>query len=485
MATGSFIKAVTNAIAAHHLLAASDKILVGVSGGPDSMALLHALHTLCQASAWPLAVGHLNHKLRPEANDEEAFVGRAATRLGLPFFSATADVAGHCRRRRCSLEEAGRTLRHRFLARTAMANGFSVIALGHHADDNAEWMLMSLLRGSGRQGLSGIPMTRRVRDDGFPGKTVRLIRPLLGLQRREIAAYLSKEKIPSVTDASNQDLRHRRNRIRHELLPLLRCHYNPNIVEVLNRVATLNRDEESWAAPMAQELFTKALESESAACARLSRAVVVDSPPALQRRIIRLALARVKGNLHGISLKHVDMARDLLRRETGSARIDLPGCIRVRVENAQVVFSRETCPLRRTPPLNPQPAFSHCLPAPGTIDVPELGMAVTATVLPAALLPDVRNAGHQVAFFDMDAISFPLVIRSIRPGDRFNPFGQPGSQKVKKFFIDHKVPPARRSCTPVMACRDHIIWLMGYRTDDHVKITDSTRNILKVRFTLA
>jgi tRNA(Ile)-lysidine synthase len=471
-------------IAGHGMINRNDAVLAAVSGGPDSMALLHLLGALASANGFRLGVAHLNHGLRPgAAASDEALVRRTAETMSLPYYTETADVRGAREARGGSLEEVAREVRYRFLEKTADTHGFNVVALGHHADDNAELVLMNLLRGSGPTGLSGMPPVRQFRSDGSGRGDIRLIRPLMEVRREEILSYLSENDIPFALDSSNQDLRHRRNRIRHELLPLLRERYNPNIVETLNRTAELLRAEETWTGSLLAPLPTS-----DGSGIPLSRDHLRNAHPGYGRRLIRGAIEGVKGNLRRITLRHVDAVLALALRPDPSGSLDLPDRIRVAARGDALLFTREECPLRQVPSdgiTEGAAGFEHLLNAPGTLFIPELPARLRATPLPPGARPELRNAGHRTAFFDMETVSFPLTVRNPRPGDRFTPLGMTGRQKIKKFFIDHKIPADERSRWPLLESRGEVIWVMGCRMDDSVKITAATRQVLKVELDLA
>lgn len=487
--TTRLVRTVEQTLAAHGMIAEGEAVLVAVSGGPDSMALLHVLQSLAALKKIRLGIAHLNHGLRPgEAESDEALVHRTASAAGLPYFTEKADVSAVRRTRGLSMEEAAREVRYRFLEKTARANGYSTIALAHHADDNAELVLMNLLRGSGPLGLAGMPPKRLLGTAGPKENEIYLIRPLFEIRRKDILAYLSENSIPSATDKTNFDLRYRRNRVRSELMPLLRRRYNPNIVDTLNRTAQILRSEKEWIDSLLVSEIESPDPSEPAFAPSLSKARICESHHAKARRLVRMAIEKAKGNLRRIGFGHVDAVLALAERPDGIGSLDLPDRIRVTLHPEQIVFTKETAPLRAVRPEQPGKEtvfFEHLLGGPGRIFIPEIAMTVRATVLPSDTIPGLRSAGHHVAFFDMETISFPLTVRNPRPGDRFIPLGMTGRQKIKKFFSDHKIPVARRACCPVLESEGRPIWLMGYRMDDTVKITAGTKQVLKVEFSLA
>ena len=300
----NLLQTVVRTIGRHGMFTPGDNILAGVSGGPDSVALVHILVRLAERFSLSIGIAHLNHCLRGRESDRDArFVAELAKRMRLPCYSARKDVERGRQARKLSPEEAARRARYEFFEETAARHRFDKIALGHHADDNAELVLMYLLRGSGPVGISGIPPMR----DG------RYVRPMMDLNRRRIIEFLSENSISYITDSSNTDTRYLRNRIRHQLIPLLRNDYNPDISGTLNRLADILRAEESWLAATVRELFDRCLLAEDPDRVILSVPELRKMAAAPRRRVIRMAILRVKGNLRRIGLVHVDrLAMEIL-----------------------------------------------------------------------------------------------------------------------------------------------------------------------------
>ncbi|MBW2620551.1 MAG: tRNA lysidine(34) synthetase TilS, partial [Deltaproteobacteria bacterium] len=244
------LRTVEQTITTYGMLKPGDSVLIGVSGGPDSVALFHVLLTLASRFSLRIGVAHLDHCLRQNDSDKDAeFVASLAARFDIPCYIHKANVRKYQLENKLSLEEAARRVRHTFLNRVAEKNSFNKIALGHHFDDNAELVLMNLFRGSGPLGISGIPPVR----DG------KIIRPLIRSNRSEIIAFLDKNGIKYISDSSNRDTRFLRNRIRHDLIPLLKTSYNPKITQNLNRLASIVRSEEEWIEDVIHPLFKKAV----------------------------------------------------------------------------------------------------------------------------------------------------------------------------------------------------------------------------------
>ena len=483
----NLFKTVVRTIEQHGMFEPGDRVLAGVSGGPDSVALVHILVRLAERFSLTIGIAHLNHCLRGLESDRDArFVAELAKRLHLPCYSTRKDV-GRCRQAwKLSPEEAARRARYEFFEETAARHRFNKIALGHHADDNAELVLMYLLRGSGPLGISGIP----------PVREGRYVRPMMELGRRRIIEFLSENSISCITDSSNTDTRYLRNRIRHQLIPHLRNEYNPDISRTLNRLADILRAEEAWLAPTVRELFGRCLLTEGPDRVVLSVPELRKMTVAPRRRVIRTAILQVKGNLRRISLAHVDrLALEILNGDAGAARTaHLPARMRATRTGSELCIVLEKTPLRQANPSPPALLFHYQVAGPmdrlnrmDHIDlwVEEISRRLRFSVIAADAAGDWTKAPPDTAFFDLAEIRFPLVVRNVRNGDRFTPLGLKGTQKLKAYFINNKIPiQARRRC-PILVSREEIIWIAGHRVADSARVTASSKNLLRVQLLLA
>ncbi|WP_419662550.1 tRNA lysidine(34) synthetase TilS [Desulfosarcina variabilis] len=470
---------VKRALVAYHMLIPGDRVLVGVSGGPDSMVLLDLLYRLASDFKISLGVAHLNHGLRGACAAHDARIARqAATRLGLPFYMVRADVARVRQGLKLSLEEAARRVRYAFFKKIMRDANFSKLALGHHLDDNAEQVLMAILRGSGPLGLAGIA----------PLRQNRILRPLIQVRRSQIEAYAEKNDIPWATDASNQDLRLMRNRIRHHLLPLISSAYNPRIQRQLSQLADVMRTEEEWIDGLITPAYTDAIVGHKEGSLIFNTNALKRMHPALLRRLIRRALFDVCGTLRRISFAHIQDVQWLIWKGTDGKSVHLPRGIRVCINQNQLQISRVKDyrrPVDRqnlADPVGKQidvPLFLPC-----TIQFDPMGIGMTFFACGPDQVPPWQKIGPHQAFFDMDRLRLPLTLRSKRPGDRFIPLGGKGSQKVKKYFIDHHISRKDRVDTPILSDQRQPVWLVGHRIDDRVKVTSATSKILAAEFFL-
>jgi tRNA(Ile)-lysidine synthase len=473
------LRTVRQTIAAHRMFAAGDSVLVAVSGGADSVVLAQVLVTLAGDYSLRLAVAHLNHSLREKAADRDAeFVAAFARRLNLPVYIEKKDVRAYQRRRRLSLEEAARQVRYEFFNKVAARCGFNKIALGHHGHDNAELVLMNLLRGSGPLGLSGI----------MPVRDGKIVRPLIGLKRSDIRAYIAEKNLPHVTDASNADTSLRRNRIRHQLIPELENNYNPAIVDTLNRLGSIMRAEDEWIEDHLSPVFKKCAAVKRSGAVSLDIARLRPLATAAQRRIVRKAIFCVKKDLRRITLLHVDAVLNLVEKGPEHGCLNLPQGIQAARNAAELTIaagrpSPSTNQGRRAGPGTAD--YQYTIRRPGTLGIQEAGVFITLTEIGVEDVPELKNIGRRLAFFDRASLQFPLVVRNIRPGDRFSPLGLNGSQKVKKYFNAHKIPGLQRRKCAVLLSEGRIIWLVGHQIDNCVKLGPHTRQVLKAELLLA
>ena len=452
------------------MITPGDVVLVAVSGGPDSMALFHVLRELAPRWDLSLAIAHLNHGLRPGAADREAvFVHNTAQKYKVPFLSDTIslDPTGG------SIEERARRIRYSFLLKTAQGHGCNKIALGHHADDNAEAVLMHLFRGSGIRGLGGIPP---VRDPG-------IIRPLIAARRGDILDYLKSRSIGYMHDASNEDQRFLRNRIRHGLMPLLVEAFNPNIVAVLNRTAALCREEEAWFHRYLTPIIDSLPMRMDDQVLEMEKGPLLAAHPVVRRRLVRELLQRWQGHLQRLTAAHVEGVVALMTASAAKGWINLPDGIVARCTDRNLQFLKSG---RRPPDRNPE-VPSYVYPIESLRDIPvEIGLATAGTLCLTLAQPPPREAlvsGPPTrAWFDIQALRFPLVIRNLRPGDRMAPLGMQGRrQKVKEVLINAKIPSPKRRRLPLLVHgQDAILWIGGVRRSREALITESTRQALRV-----
>ena len=470
---------VERTLTAHAMLAPGDRVLVGVSGGPDSMVLIHLLSRLAPVLRIRLGVAHLNHCLRGALAEKDAeVVCKAASELGYPCHCGHAKILKVKRQLGLSVEDAARRVRYAFFKKTMIDAGYNKLALGHQMNDNAEQVLLALLRGAGPRGLAGIA----------PVRDSHIIRPLIDTRRSQIEIFAAKNKITYVTDESNVDRLFLRNRIRQGLLPLLAADYNPRIEAHLNRLADIMRCQEDWIEGVVKIHYKKVSMKSTQGTIDLSVGSLRQAHPALGRRLVRMALEDLAGSLQRVRFSHVQAVLDLATGDKGEKTCHLPGSIRARRSYDRLVLSMAT-PFRKRRALagsekKAAPKTTISGPFPATVEILAMGIGMRFSPSHPGHLPAWNTMNRNRADFDMDRLSLPLTVRPVLAGDRFKPLGAGGSQKIKKFFIDHKLSRHLRAMTAVLADQQRIIWLVGQRIDDQVKVTTKTSKVLSVEFFL-
>ncbi|HHV76108.1 MAG TPA: tRNA lysidine(34) synthetase TilS [Syntrophothermus lipocalidus] len=448
------LRKVRQFIVQHNLISPGELVVVGVSGGPDSVALLHLLDLLGKEEGFSIHAAHLNHGLRPEADEEEEFVKELAKSLGLGCTIGRAKVREEARAGRRSVEEAGRQARYAFFIRVAEELKADKVATAHHMGDQAETVLMHLLRGSGLKGLGGISPRRGI-----------FIRPFLAVSRADIMSYLQENRLDYCLDASNYDWDYLRNRIRHQLIPLLEKEYNPNIVTSLCQLATVARDEDMAMEEMAVKAFKETARPEAGGLV-LSLETMQVLPVAVQRRVILLALKQLGGE-QGWEMKDVQSVLELARKAGSDKQICVGKNIWAKKSYGRIIVrvGRE-----KTHP------FRYFLEVPGKTYIEEIKAELVCRLRKRE---DVWPSQDFVCL-DWDKLKKPLEVRSRRPGDRFRPLGLGGTKKLQDFLVDSKVPVEERDRVGLLACEDEIYWVIGYRLDERAVIDSTTKQVLVV-----
>ena len=465
-------------------VAPGDRCAVALSGGPDSVALVHLLAEGAGGFGVPVAgVAHLHHGLRgADADGDAAFCRALATRLGLPVHEGRVDVAALARERRCSIEAAGHAARMAFYAEARAALGATLVATGHTANDRAESVLMHLARGAGLRGVASL----RPRS-GF------VVRPLLDVTRAEVEAYLAERQLESRTDASNRDIAFTRNRVRHLVLPALAEHLSPRVVDALARAADLAAEDEAVLADLAEARRAHVVREDGPARV-LDLAALNAEPLAVRRRLVERALVEVAGT-RAAALFHVDELVALAGASRPGASVSLPGAV-AEVGPRTIAVRRVPRGAHRSgrgPAEGPASAgretgstFSECqIPVPGVLQERRRGWEFTARAEPpmAPVVARALSAGGRVAVLDPERVTLPLSVRTRRPGDRVRPFGMAGRRKLQDVFVDARVPRAARDEVPlVVDATGRIVWVVGHCLAEDVRVSDHTTGVLLLEF---
>jgi tRNA(Ile)-lysidine synthase len=405
-----------------------DRILIGVSGGADSTALMFILREL----GYEFAIAHLNHRLRgAESEQDEAFVKGLGQELGIEVFTESADLS----RNAGNLEASGRNARRSFFKALMQTQGFTKMALAHHREDRVETFLLHLLRGAGTEGLVSMsPVAGQI------------VRPLIEVSRADLEGYLTGLGRNWRTDATNSDISFSRNRLRHEIIPRLASLFNSRLVESLSRTIHVLEDEDSWM----KELTATWLEITRDE-AGLDVGALNTLPVALVRRILRQALSADGGHLTDITFEHIEAMRGLLEEGKSGKSLDLPGGTIVRREFHRLVFTRSGAEIAE---------FSYDLPIPGCVRIPELGRSFRAECVDMAREEAPNQAAERV-FVDGDGLGACVKIRNWKPGDYYRPAGWPAG-KVKKLFQKARIPRSQRNRWPILASESGVIWVTSF-----------------------
>ena len=452
------------------LVSSGDKIVVGVSGGVDSIALLHVLHLFSKTKNYDLVVAHINHMARGgESYVDADFVKDAAEKLGLPFFLKEIDVEDKKVQFKKSFQETARLIRYQFFDETLKAVGGNKIALGHSADDRVETILMNIIRGSGLKGLVGIPQVRG-----------NIIRPFWEIYRKELASYLKVSKIPFRNDLSNNDRKYLRNRIRHELIPCLET-YNPNIKIKLQEMSEIVGEDDALLSQMTRDIFSKKIsgpeENEKNIYWKIDE--FLSHPVSLRQRLVRETFCRIAGNMLYITAHHVREVNDLFNFPKVGKTLNIPRNIKVTCSYDSVVFQQTMENPREN--ISEKESFPTPILIPGFTELTEGQIRVETQILEGKREYSSLNPNMQ-AFLDLEKTGFIIKARFFRSGDRFRPLGVLGNKKLKSFFIDSKIPRHVRHKIPILTNdKDDIIWVYGQRIGHFYRVTDKTKKILFVQ----
>lgn len=440
-----------------NLFSTGETVVVAVSGGADSVALLDIL-TRFDTERLKLIVAHLNHCLRgAESNEDERFVAALAARYHIPFLSIRVDVASFAAAERLSLEDAGRQARYAFFREVARRHGATSIALAHHMDDQAETVLIRLLRGSGGAGLSAMSAV---------GDNM-LKRPLLKVTRAELERYLRERVLSWRTDSTNADTAILRNSIRHELIPLLKK-YNPKVTERLAATAEILASDEELLDQLTDETFKRLACSEDESV-RLGIASLLGERRGLRLRLYRHALRELRGDLMRIALTHLEAIDRLVASNRPNACLNLPDDLRVERSYDELRFTSAMKPIGQSWEMTVSGEGSHPLPN---------GMTLNVQRVPRPA--DLVTGSEKISYVSAEAAPFPWLVRPFAAGDRFTPLGLNGSQKVKELFINKKLPPHERSRVPLVFSEGDVIWVAGVRLAEKGRVKPAAGAVLRL-----
>ncbi len=464
MTLSNLYNKVLGTINKYQMIERGDKVVVALSGGPDSVALTCILKDLQPELEITLCAAHLNHSIRVvEADEDEKFTRKLATILDIPLVTKKVNVLQYKNKHKMSVEMAAREVRYHFLLETARDLDATRIATGHTANDQAEEVFLNLIRGAGPAGLSGIPPIR----DGI------FIRPLIRCFKSELIAYLNKIKIPFRIDSTNIDKKYLRNRIRHDIFPRL-LKINPQLIGTLSKTAEILRDEETFWETYISKLARKILKSD-----QKTRTISIDLTSfqelhvAIQRRILRFAISTLAGRVWGIGYDRIEEILSMCNTDKNTGTIHLHGGI---------IVERRGKKLFVYTPHSGDVCFDAEIPQPGTYTITQPFEAKITIKIQDNAPRNFTELGSKEAIMDADKVKFPLRIRSFQPGDRFIPLGLGKTKKLQDFFVDEKVPRHMRPYVPILIDKEKIIWIIGHRIDDRVKVTPETKRTIYMRW---
>lgn len=429
-----------------------DKIIAGVSGGPDSVCMLSILAELAKEMQFELIVVHINHMLRDVADEEEEYVKNLSLQLGVPFFSKKADVHSLSKEWKLSCEEAARKVRYDFFYEILGKTGANKIAVAHNANDHVETMLLNLIRGSGLDGLCGIQ-----RNNG------EIIRPLLEISREEIEEYLKERKITARIDATNFEEVYTRNKIRNRLLPYL-TELNPNILSTLYRTSEILNDVRC----ILREVTEKEYQQIKKATGILDKTRFLALSPELCREVLRLAIWEFHGNRKDISYENLQNAVRILENAQSGTVVELLKDLKIKVEYENICFLRE---------LELRKSYEYELKVPGITMIPETGKKITAEIVSVNQVENVAFSKNKVVL-DVAKTGKKLYVRNKRSGDFFYPTGMSGKKTLKKFFSDLKISEKERNEWPILTTEKEVVWIIGKRLSRKFLKEESTKEVI-------
>ncbi|MBU0639199.1 MAG: tRNA lysidine(34) synthetase TilS, partial [Planctomycetes bacterium] len=476
MKWNAFLDQLADWFSRHELLEPELRWVVGVSGGPDSTLLLHALKTVserCRLS-WALHVAHLHHGLRgADADNDADFVAALAESLALPALTERVDTQARAAEHGGSLEEVARQQRYDFLERTALKTGCDLVAVGHHADDDVETILHRICRGTGLRGLAGIPAVRAIQ----PGSRVRLVRPLLRCHRETIEQLCAECGFQTRRDATNETDEFTRGNIRNVVLPFLRKTLNPNVSEALLRLAEQARWLGTYLEDTAERTFDSLLIESAAGRLALSTPNLLSKHQIIQAEVVRRAVTLVLSREQDLGFAHIQATLQLAANPDSGKELHLPGSVVVRKQYNRLEFNGPD----RTAAEDLPELMPVAVACPGQTPLPALRAELAAEIcdVDGTKIEELRRS-HPVheEWLDLDYVRLPLLVRGRRSGDRFHPLGAPGHKSLNDFLSDEKVDPQMRARLGVLCDQAGPIWIMPLRIDERVKLRPTTRRAI-------
>ena len=455
----SMLDIVKRNVEKYNLIKEKDNIVIGVSGGPDSMALLYSLLEIKKELDFNILIAHVNHGIRGEdAKADQIFVENKAKELNIMCYSKEIDMDAYAKEYGISPEEAGRELRYEFFREILKKNGNGKIAVAHNKNDQAETLLFRIMRGTGIDGLGGM--------DFISGD---IIRPLLNISREEIEAYIFKEKIETVLDKTNLIPIYSRNKVRLELMPYIMDNFNPNIVNALWRLSRSSDNDSKFLENITLEKYKLIVKKENKHSIIFNGHLFNNLDICIKYRIIRLAILKLDGSLQGVGEQSITLLIELFEEFKTGKKLNLPRNLVGRISYDELILEKFQ---EKTVKDYEYEVYV------GENELLDLGISINIRI--SDTIP--KNSLKNTRYFDYDKIKGNLRVRNRKTGDRFIPFGMNGTKKIKDYFIDKKIPKEFRDKIPLLADDENIIWILGYATSQIYRVTGDTKNILIVDY---
>lgn len=462
---------IRDTIQKHGLISENSKALAAVSGGADSVCLLFILKSIAEEFKFSLEAVHVNHQLRgTESDEDEKYVRSLCDVLGIKLHVFSLNIKQISQSKRMSLEEAGREARYEVFRQLAKKIGADVICVAHNRNDQAETVLLNIIRGTGLEGLKGMDYRNGL-----------IVRPLLDIPRTAIEQFCQSKGLKPRVDSSNLDTAYTRNKIRLRLLPFIEDLTGRDAVPAIARMSKLLSSDNEYLKICAEEGFEKLLIEKDPALVKINSVSAAELHQALLSRVIRRCISELAGSLKGIEQKHIFEIMDFMQTGQTGSEIHLPHGIRVRKSYGELMFVLE----------REYSKFESDLVIPGKTEIYPLGLSVEATIInkeseegiagERAKLYYKENKDSRVQYFDYDLLRTGIRIRNRKNGDRITPRGMKGTKKLKDYFIDRKIPRHERNEILLIAKGIEVVWAVGFETNEKYKVMDSTCNILKLQ----
>lgn len=454
---------VLSEIKKYNLIDKNDNIIIGVSGGPDSIALLYVLLDIRSEIEFNIHIAHVNHGVRGEdALYDQSFVEKKAKELNLPYYTKNVNMIRYAKKNRITSEEAGRELRYSFFRDIIKELGRGKIAVAHNKNDQAETLIMRFMRGTGIDGLKGMEF---IAGD--------IIRPILSTSREEVEKYIDDNGIETVLDKTNLKPIYNRNKVRLELIPYIQKNFNPNIIGTMWRTSEISSLDSDFLHQYTEQKYKEILRKENLESVVLDANQLLKLHASIQQRIIRNSILKINNSLQGITETQVSSALEIISKKETGKEFHLSNNILVKTNYDDIIIMKRNERQKNE--------YFYELSYPGVVNLDELGYSFYMEIFP---VKDyfMKTREKNARYFDLDKINGSLGVRNRKNGDRFVPFGMNGSKKLKDYFIDEKISKDLRDKIPLIVDKESILWVLGYRTDERYRITEKTENVLMISY---